>query len=118
MNENGNQGCTPDMCDSCTGCGGGIDKITLKVEWRHRDTPEEQVKEISENIFALSEELAVSGVELIYINNTFSPDISPGSSLFLINDRPLETLTECPAKGGVTREVIRKGIFQALLQNI
>jgi hypothetical protein len=111
-------GCTPDKCDSCTGCGVSIEKITLKVEWRHKDTPEEKVKEIEEIIHTLSSDLAVSGVELIFFNNTISTEIEPGSSEFLINAKPLGSLTPVSLEIPVTREVLRKGIFQALLQNI
>lgn len=111
-------GCTPDKCESCTGCGGSIEKISLKVEWRHKDTPEEKVKEIEDYINTLSSELAVSGVEMIFFNNTISADIKPGSSEFFINSKTLNSLTPVPADLPVTKEVLRKGIFQALLQNI
>jgi len=111
-------GCTPDKCESCTGCGGSIESITLKVEWRHKDTPEETVKEIEESIYALSRDLAVSGVELVFFNNIISPDIVSGSSEFLINSKPLGSLTPVSPATPVTKEVLRKGIFQALLQNI
>lgn len=111
-------GCTPDKCDSCTGCGGDIEKITLRVEWKHNGSPEHLIREIDESIHTLASDLAVSGVELIFINNTFSPDIEKNSSCFLINAIPLASLTPLPADGLVTREVLRKGIFQALLQNI
>lgn len=113
-----NSGCTPDKCETCTGCGGGIEKISLKVEWRHKDTSEEYVSEIEESINALSKDLAVSGVELIFFNNTFSPEIISGTSEFFINTKPLETLTPITSDTPVTRELLRKGIFQALLQNI
>jgi len=111
-------GCTPDKCDSCTGCGGSIEKISLRVEWRHKGSPKEQTGEIEESIHALSSDLAVSGVELIFINNTFSPDITEGTSEFLINGYPLKSLTPLSADGEVTKETLRKGIFQALLQNV
>jgi hypothetical protein len=111
-------GCSPDKCDSCTGCGGTIEKISLKVEWRHKGTPEEMNREIEESIYTLSSDLAVSGVEVIFINNTYSPDISEGSSEFFINGHRLDSLTSVQPEETVTREVLRKGIFQALLQNI
>jgi hypothetical protein len=111
-------GCTPDKCESCTGCGGSIEKITLKVEWRHKDTPEEIVKEIEDCIHTLSSEFAVSGVEMIFFNNTISTDIAPGLSEFLINSKSLQSLTPVSPDMPVTKEVLRKGIFQALLQNI
>lgn len=106
------------MCSSCSGCGLGIEKITLRVEWKHKSNPDEMVRDIEESIHALAAELAISGVELIYINNTFSPGIPEGSSSFFINAKPLDSLTPLPDDGAVTREVLRKGIFQALLQNI
>jgi hypothetical protein len=118
MDSEVNSGCTPDKCSSCTGCGGNIEKITLRVEWRHKEVPENLVKDVEESIFQLSGEMAVSGVELVYISNTFSPGISPGTSEFLINDAPLQTLTPLPEDGTISREVLRKGIFQALHQNI
>lgn len=111
-------GCSPDKCDSCTGCGGSIEKITLKVEWRHQGSAPEEVLAIEESIHLLSRDLAVSGVEVIYINNTFSPDIAAGSSEFFINGHPLASLTPLPDDGTVTRDILRKGIFQALLQNV
>lgn len=76
------------------------------------------VRSIEESINTLAAELAVSGVELIYINNTFSPEIIEGSSSFFINGKALDSLTPLPDDGEVTRETLRKGIFQALLQNI
>jgi len=118
MEQAEHSGCTPDKCESCTGCGGSIESITLKVEWRHKDTPEVTVHEIEEIIYALARDLAVSGVELVFFNNTFSPEIVSGSSEFFINGKPLASLTPIPADTPVTREVLRKGIFQALLQNI
>ena len=111
-------GCTPDKCDSCTGCGGSIEKIALRVEWRHKGTSPEEIADIEESIHTISRDLAVSGVEVIYFNNTFTPDIPEGSSSFFINSLALETLTPIPEDGKVTREVLRKGIFQALLQNV
>lgn len=111
-------GCTPDNCNSCTGCGGSVEKISLRVEWRHKDTPKESEQEIIQSIHTLSGDLAVSGVELIFINNTFSPDIPPGSSHFLINGLNLENLTPFSSDQPISKEILRKGIFQALLQNI
>ena len=111
-------GCTPDKCESCTGCGIGIEKITLRVEWRHKDTPEDKIREIEESIYALANDLSVSGVELIFFNNSITPEISPGSSEFLINGKTLNSLTPIVPDNQVTKEVLRKGIFQALLQNI
>jgi hypothetical protein len=111
-------GCSPDTCGSCTGCGEGIEKISLRVEWRHKGGMEDQTDEIEESIHALAGDLAVSGVELTFINNNFSPDIIEGTSVFLINGYPLESLTKISSEGTVTREMLRKGIFQALLQNI
>ena len=111
-------GCNPDSCSSCTGCGGSIEKITLRIEWRHKGTDPAYADDIEESIRVLSSDLAVSGVELIYINNSFSPDIVEGTSEFLINGYPLNALTPVSPDNGVTREVLRKGIFQALLQNV
>jgi len=112
-----NTGCTPDKCDSCTGCGESIEKISLRVEWRHKGETT-KAEEISDSMHALAGELAISGVELIYINNTFSPDIVEGTSEFFINGKPLSALTTVPSDGEIPREILRKGIFQALLQNI
>jgi len=118
MENHDNAGCTPDKCGSCTGCSGeAIEKITLKVEWRHKGEGQ-AIDEVSENMHTLASELAVSGVELIYINNTFSSEIAEGESRFFINGRPLEELTNVPEPEMVSKEVLRKGIFQALLQNI
>jgi hypothetical protein len=111
-------GCSPDSCESCTGCGGNIEKISLRVEWRHKGGKEDQTGEIEESINTLARDLAVSSVELILINNTFSPDIIEGTSEFLINGYPLESLTEISSDGIVTKDTLRKGIFQALLQNV
>lgn len=110
-------GCTPDKCDCCTGCGGSIEKISLRVEWKHKGE-NINAKDIEESMYNLSSELAVSGVEVIYINNNFSPDIQENSSEFYINTIPLADLTQIPSDGQVTKEHLRKGIFQALLQNI
>jgi len=118
MEQNEDAGCTPDKCGSCTGCGGSIEKISLKVEWRHKDTPGEKLQEIEETIHTLSKDLSVSGVELIFFNNSLSPEILSGSSSFFVNGKPLESLTPVTSDTPVTREVLRKGIFQALLQNI
>lgn len=111
-------GCSPDSCDSCTGCGGQIEKISLKVEWRHKGEKDVKVEEIEESIHALSRDLAVSSVELTFINNTFSPDIIEGTSEFFINGHPLSSLTSISSDGIVTKDILRKGIFQALLQNV
>jgi hypothetical protein len=118
MEQKEDAGCTPDKCESCTGCGGSIEKISLKVEWRHKDTPVEKIQEIEESIHTLSKDLSVSGVELIYFNNSLSPEIPSGSSSFFVNGKPLESLTPVTSDTPVSREVLRKGIFQALLQNI
>lgn len=117
MENSENTGCTPDKCTSCTGCGGSIEKISLKVEWKHKGERDD-IKEIEESIFKLASEMAVSGVELIYINNTYGPEIIEGSSQFFINNKPLAELTPVPQDGQVSQELLRKGIFQALLQNI
>jgi hypothetical protein len=111
-------GCSPNTCESCPGCGGSIEKISLRVEWRHKGVFEDLVDEVTESINALSRDLVVSGVELTFINNTFSSDIAEGTSEFLINGYSLEKLTPVPPDGAVTKEILRKGIFQALLQNI
>ncbi|MFH0967151.1 MAG: hypothetical protein V1862_05670 [Methanobacteriota archaeon] len=117
MENQKNTGCSPDSCESCTGCGGNIEKISLRVEWRHKGEQTDQDKEIEESIYALSRDLAVSSVELTFINNTFSPDITEETSEFLINGIPLESLTTMSSDGKVTKDILRKGIFQALLQN-
>ena len=118
MEEHEMSGCSQDACESCTGCGEGIKKISLRVEWRHIGDSEDKTSEITTTIHALSAELAVSGVELTFINNTFSPEITQGTSEFLINRHPLDGLVSLPSDGTVSRELLRKGIFQALLQNI
>jgi len=110
-------GCTPDNCESCTGCCGSIEKISLRVEWRHKGD-NVNAEEIEKSIFKIASELAVSGVELIYINNTFGNDIDEGTSQFYINEKPLEDLTPISPDGVISQEILRKGIFQALLQNI
>ena len=74
--------------------------------------------EIEEIIYALARDLAVSGVELVFFNNTISPEIVSGSSEFFINAKTLASLTPVSDDSPVSREVLRKGIFQALLQNI
>ncbi|HWQ67931.1 MAG TPA: hypothetical protein VN372_13820, partial [Methanospirillum sp.] len=65
MENHDQSGCTPDKCDSCTGCGGEIEKISLRVEWRHKGDTAEKPTEIEESVNTLAKELAVSGVELI-----------------------------------------------------
>lgn len=111
-------GCTPDKCGNCTGCGGdAIEKITLKVEWKHKGVVSEDPEVISTVINDLSSELMVSGVEMVYINNTFGSDIEENTSAFYINGHPLSELVTLP-QGPVSKELLRKGIFQALLCNI
>lgn len=119
MSDNRTDGCTPEACAGCTGCGGEIEKITLRVEWQHNGSSAEMIREISDMMDTFAHEFAVSGVELIFINNTFSKDIPVNSSEFLINGRKLKDLipdTDIPSP--ITKELLRKGIFQALLQNI
>ncbi|PKL59937.1 MAG: hypothetical protein CVV33_05270 [Methanomicrobiales archaeon HGW-Methanomicrobiales-4] len=118
MENQEHNGCSPDSCDSCTGCGGQIEKISLRVEWRHKREKNDQVGEIEESIHTLARDLAISNVELTFVNNNFSPDITEGTSEFFINGHPLETLTSIPSDGLVTKDTLRKGIFQALLQNV
>ena len=113
-----NTGCNPDTCESCSGCSGNIDKISLKVEWRHKGGDREPEADIEKSIHDLARDLAVSCVELTFVNNTFSPEIVEGTSEFIINGYPLEDLIPIPPDGKVTREILRKGIFQALLQNV
>ena len=112
-------GCTPDKCGGCTGCGGeSIEKITIRVEWQHKGAVPESPEEIESAMNDLAAELIVSGVELIYINNTFGKDIPDNSSSFLINGHPLEKLVKNMPSGPVSKDIIRKGIFQALLSNL
>lgn len=94
-----------------------IEKISLKVEWRHKGTTAEDEGDIAEMMNELSADMMVSGVELTYINNTFSPDIPDNSSEFRVNGHSLISLVP-GVTSPVTREVLRKGIFQALLQNL
>ena len=118
MTDSYSSGCTPDKCGSCSGCGGeAIEKITLRVEWKHKGTSPEDPAVISTVMNDLSSELMVSGVELIYINNTFGSDIEDNTSAFFINGHPLSELVNLPT-GPVSKELLRKGIFQALLSNI
>lgn len=118
MSEFNGSGCTPDKCGSCPGCGGdAIEKIMLRVEWKHKGETPEDPEVISRILHDLSGELMVSGVELIYINNTYEENIENNSSTFFINGHPLSEIVALP-EGPVSKELIRKGIFQALLQNI
>ena len=118
MSEFNGSGCTPDKCGGCTGCGGDvIDKFVLRVEWKHKGETPEDPEAISRILHDLSGELMVSGVELIYINNTYEENIENNSSTFFINGHPLSGIVDLP-EGLVSKELIRKGIFQALLQNI
>ena len=67
-----NSNCSPDKCGGCPGCGGeAIEKITIKVEWKHKGQTPEDADGINEIMTELSGELMVSGVELVYINNSF-----------------------------------------------
>ena len=119
MNYEMSSGCTPDKCDGCSGCGGQtIEKITIRVEWKHKGRTPENATEIGEIINALSGELLVSGVELIYINNTFETDIQDDSSAFFINGHSLSGLVDLSSSEPVNQEQLRKGIFQALLRNL
>lgn len=112
-------GCSPDKCGSCSGCGGeAIEKITLRVEWKHKGITTENPETINEIMHSLSAELMVSGVELIYINNSFGADIQENSSTFFINGHPLSGLVDLPDSGLISQEILRKGIFQALLRNL
>jgi len=118
MNEYMSSGCTPDKCGGCTGCGGeAIDKIILRVEWKHKGETPENPEVVSKILHDLSGELIVSGVELVYINNSYEEGIAENSSAFFINGHPLSEIVDLPA-GPVSKEHIRKGIFQALLQNL
>lgn len=110
-------GCTPDKCGGCPGCGGeAIEKIILRVEWKHKGETPEDPGVISTILHDLSGELMISGVELVYINNSYEEDIPDNSSAFFINGHPLSEIVDLPAEP-VSKEFIRKGIFQALLQN-
>jgi len=118
MTEINDSGCTPDKCGGCPGCGGDvIEKIILRVEWKHKGKSPEDSEVISTVMHDLSSELVVSGVELIYINNTFGTDIADDSSAFFINGHPLSGIVDL-APGPVSKEMLRKGIFQALLRNL
>jgi len=118
MTDNVGSGCTPDKCGSCSGCGGeAIEKITLRVEWKHRGESPEDPDAINTIMHDLSSELMVSGVELVYINNTFGKEIEDNSSAFFINGHPLSEIVNLPS-GAVSKELLRKGIFQALLSNL
>lgn len=118
MEEKMPAGCTPDQCDGCAGCSGNmIEKISLKVEWRHKGESAENEAEVAEMMNELSADMMVSGVELTYINNTFSPDIPDNSSEFWINGRTLASLVP-EVSSPVSWEIVRKGVFQALLQNL
>lgn len=118
MTEINGSGCTPDKCGNCPGCGGDvIEKITLRVEWKHKGKSLEDSEVVSTVMHDLSSELMVSGVELIYINNTFGSDITDDSSAFFINGHPLSDIVDLPP-GPVSKEMLRKGIFQALLRNL
>ncbi len=108
-------GCSPDQCESCAGCGIKVEKIVLKVEWRHKGKTLEDEDTISKMMNELSKEMIVSGVELVYINNTFAKDIPDNSSEFFVNGRPLSSLVE-DLHSPVSVEILRKGIFQALLR--
>ncbi|MGV8110398.1 hypothetical protein [Methanospirillum sp.] len=118
MTDTFGSGCTPDKCGGCPGCGGdAIEKISLRVEWKHKGETPEDPDVITTVINDLASELIVSGVELTYINNTFGADIPENSSAFLINGHPLAEIVKLEP-GEVTKELLRKGIFQALLQNL
>lgn len=118
MTEINGSGCTPDKCGNCPGCGGDvIEKIVLRVEWKHKGATPEDPEVISKVIHDLSAELMVSGVELIYINNSYEAAIPENSSAFFINGHPLADIVELP-EGPVAKELLRKGIFQALLRNL
>lgn len=114
-----NSNCSPDKCGGCPGCGGeAIEKITIKVEWKHKGQTPEDADGINEIMTELSGELMVSGVELVYINNSFGEDIPNNTSAFFINSHALSGLVEIPTSGPISQEQLRKGIFQALLKNL
>jgi len=114
-----NSGCTPDKCGGCTGCGGqAIEKITIKVEWKHKGPARENEDDIMKMMQALSGELMVSGVELVYVNNTFEENIPENSSEFFINGHQLSELVDLTSNEIVSQEQLRKGIFQVLLKNL
>ena len=114
-----NAECTPDKCQGCTGCGGeAIEKITIRVEWKHKGITPEDPDEVNRMMDELAGELIVSSVELIYINNTFGADIGENSSDFFINSHPLSDLVSLPSDGPVHLDLLRKGIFQVLLRNL
>lgn len=118
MQDNGS-GCTPDKCEGCPGCGGeAIEKITLRVEWQHKGIIPENEEEIIAGLQDISSELVVSGVELVIIHNTFGKEIPDNSSTFYINKHPLADLVEVSSTSPVSVEMLRKGIFQALLRNL
>ncbi len=118
MSEFTSSGCTPDKCSNCPGCGGeAIEKIAITIEWRHKGKTDEDPEEILRMIQDLAGELIVSGVELTFINNTYQPDIEENSSAFFINGHPLSDIVPLP-KGPIPKELVRKGIFQVLLQNL
>jgi hypothetical protein len=119
MSDENQESCNPEACAGCTGCSGNsIDKISIRVEWRHNGVTPEKPDEILSIINELSSDLLVSGVELIYINNNFDKSIPENSSEFRINQKSLASLVNLPFTGPITAELLRKGIFQALLCNI
>lgn len=118
MSEEMPEGCTPDACAGCSGCiGNSMEKIVIRVEWRHKGLTPEKPDEVESIINALSSELIVSGVELIYINNSFDKNIKDDSSEFMINHNPLSSLVTLSSSEPVTGDLLRKGIFQVLLCN-
>ena len=105
--------CSPDQCDSCTGCGEQIDPITVKIEWQHKGNVPYTEQEVEKIIQELSQTLIVSQIELIYFNNYFIKDVSDGHSLFLIEGKPLSGLVP-DAQNMTLIAALEAGVFEVL----
>ena len=107
-------GCSPEQCEGCAGCGDIIETITVKIEWQHKGNNIYSEEEVEECICALAKNLVISHVELIYFNNYFMKDVEDGHSLFLINGKPLFELVP-EAQDLPLMDALEASIFKALL---
>jgi len=107
------QGCSPEQCEGCTGCGEEIETITVKIEWQHKGSTIYTEDEVQDCIFSLAKDLIVSHIELIYFNNYFIKDVKDGHSLFLIQGSILSDLVP-NAQEMELGEALEKAVFEAL----
>ena len=108
-----NNGCSPEQCEGCAGCGDIIETITVKIEWQHIGNTKYADQEVQDCICALAQSLIVSHIELVYFNNFFVKDVEDGHSLFLINGKPLFELIP-HAEEMPLMQALETAVFEAL----